>query len=268
MNVEEKIMWQITPIHVATQHCIRKGMLDRGDPSDAVTRMDIPFICWLLHNDELKLTYLVDCGPDFDNDTNAKLHQPMTMLPEWHIGERLAAMGVSSKSLAGIIATHLHWDHLKAVTNLPNNIPVFVQRHELAYAVASRGKSYGKAYESDEPNPFFLRCYNQYHLLDGDAEIASGLRVTPVPGHTAGSQAVLVETEKGRIVLANDVINVLENWTEGILPGNVADFDAYHRSLETLKKHELEGWRIVPGHDFRVFTTLAPLFDAIYPPQN
>ena len=139
---------------------------------------------------------------------------------------------------------------------------------DINYAVASRGKSYGKAYESDEPNPFFLRCYNQYHLLDGDAEIASGLRVTPVPGHTAGSQAVLVETEKGRIVLANDVINVLENWTEGILPGNVADFDAYHRSLETLKKYELEGWRIVPGHDFRVFTTLAPLFNAIYPPQN
>ncbi len=261
-------MWRIIPILVATQHCIRKGMLDRHDPSDAVERMDIPFICWLLYCEELDLTYLADCGPNFDNDTNTRLHQPMTMLPHWHIQERLLSMGVNPEGLDGIIATHLHWDHLKAIVDLPGNIPVFVQRRELAYAVASRGKEYSKAYEADEPAPFFLRCYDQYRLLDGNAEIAPGLGVTPIPGHTAGSQAVLVETDKGRIVLANDLVNVLENWTEGILPGNVADFDAYRQSIEMLKGYESRGWHIVPGHDFRVFTLLTSLFAAVCPLQD
>lgn len=253
-------MWQITPLHVGTQHCIRKGMLDRGDPLDAVERMDIPFVAWLLRNRELNLTFLADCGPNLDNATNARLHQPMTMLPQWHVKEHLARLHVDLESIAGIIVTHLHWDHCKAVADLPPSLPLYVQRTELAYAASSRGLSCGKPYESDEAEPFFVRCYDQYRLLDGDAEIAPGISVTLIPGHTAGSQAVLVETDRGRLVLANDLVNVLENWTEGIRPGNVTDPEAYAQSIAKLKNYESEGWHIIPGHDFRIFTELAHFF--------
>lgn len=259
-------MWKVQPIHVATQHCIRKGMLNTGSPSDTTERMDIPFVCWLLFNESSGKLYLVDCGPDYDNETNARLHQPMTMRPEWHIRQRLAAMGLDAGKLEGIIVTHLHWDHLKAVNSLPDTLPLLVQREELAWAAASRGTRFAKAYETDTQEvPYFFRCHARYELLDGEREIAPGLRVFPTPGHTRGSQSVLVETAKGMLILANDVVNVLENWTPGIRPGNVVDDEAYEASLEALRQHERRGCTVVPGHDFRVFTEMASLFDEIFP---
>ncbi len=102
-------------------------MFDRGDPADEVERMDIPFVAFLLRNGELNCSYLVDCGPDFDNETNARLHQPMTMLPHWHVKEHLARLGVAPESLGGIIVTHLLWDHFKAAVDLPSSLPAIVQ---------------------------------------------------------------------------------------------------------------------------------------------
>ncbi len=255
-------MWKVTPIHVATQHCIRKGMLDSGSPADARERMDIPFVCWLLSNEGLGRMYLVDCGPDYDNETNASLHQPMTMQAEWQITKRLDAMGISADQLDAIIVTHLHWDHLKAINSLPDNLPILVQREELAWAAASRGRSYAKAYETDiQDLPYFFRCHSQYELLDGEREIEPGLRVVPTPGHTAGSQSVLVKTAKATLILANDVVNVLENWTPGIRPGNIVNPDAYEKSLQSLRALENKGYTVVPGHDFRIFSEMAYLFD-------
>ena len=43
-------------------------------------------------------------------------------------------------------------------------------------------------------------------LLDGDAEITDGIRVIVTPGHSPGSQAVLVDTESGLFVIAGDTI--------------------------------------------------------------
>ena len=259
-------MWKIQPIHVATQHCIRKGMLDTGNPADATERMDIPFVCWLLFNENSGKMFLVDCGPDYDNETNAALHQPMSMRPEWHINERLAAMGVDAGRLDGIIITHLHWDHIKAVNSLPDSLPLLVQREELAWAASSRGTGHAKAYETNiQEIPYFFRCHSQYVLLDGEKEISPGLRVFPTPGHTRGSQSVLVETHKGILILANDVVNILENWMPGVRPGNVVDSEAYDGSWEALRKHERRGGTIVPGHALRIFNEMAHLFDEIFP---
>lgn len=101
-------MWKVIPLHTATQHCIRKGMLDSGNPADSVERMDIPFVSWILRNTDDGKIYLVDCGPNFDNETNASLPQPVTMRPEWHIKAQLAAFGLSIEKIKAIIVTHLH----------------------------------------------------------------------------------------------------------------------------------------------------------------
>lgn len=259
-------MWQVIPLHTATQHCIRKGMLDTGKPADSVERMDIPFVCWLLRNTRDGKIYLVDCAPNFDNDVNASLHQPMTMRPEWHIKAQLTALGIPLDKIKALIVTHLHWDHFKAIIDFTPSFPVIVQRDELAWAASSRGKPYGKPYETDADNlglPFFLKCHNQYELIEGPTEIEAGLNVLPIPGHTKGSQAVLVETPRGKLILANDLVNVLENWTMGILPGNINNISDYHESVSLLRQYEEQGYQIIPGHDFRIFTEMKNIFDLV-----
>ncbi len=44
-----------------------------------------------------------------------------------------------------------------------------------------------------------------YIALDGDAQLFAGVSVLFTPGHSAGHQAVVVETDDGVVVLAGDV---------------------------------------------------------------
>ena len=41
-----------------------------------------------------------------------------------------------------------------------------------------------------------------YELLDGEAEVAPGLRLLPTPGHSPGHQSLVVETSAGTVVIA------------------------------------------------------------------
>ena len=41
-----------------------------------------------------------------------------------------------------------------------------------------------------------------FELLEGEAEIAPGVRIVPTPGHVPGHQSFVVETREGRIVIA------------------------------------------------------------------
>ena len=59
-------------------------------------------------------------------------------------------------------------------------------------------------------------------MIDGERELAAGLRLVPTPGHTAGHQSMIVDTNDGPVVLLGQAA-----------PG-ASDFGllAYHRQLE------------------------------------
>jgi N-acyl homoserine lactone hydrolase len=54
---------------------------------------------------------------------------------------------------------------------------------------------------------------------DGEAEILPGVRLLPAPGHTAGHQIVVVETDEGPVVLGGDVGDSFEELERGDTPG-------------------------------------------------
>lgn len=68
--------------------------------------------------------------------------------------------------------------------------------------------------------------------LDGDAEIADGVRVIVTPGHTPGHQSVLVETADGRYCVTGDAVMQYENLEKRIPPG-------FHTSARPLP---VRGW--------------------------
>jgi N-acyl homoserine lactone hydrolase len=100
--------------------------------------------------------------------------------------------------LAGIdvvVNTHLHFDHCGG-NRLFAGKPVYVQRRELDDARSL--EDYTIREWVDAPGV-------QYVPVDGEFELLPGVRLLPAPGHTPGSQVVVVETGGRPAVIGGDM---------------------------------------------------------------
>jgi glyoxylase-like metal-dependent hydrolase (beta-lactamase superfamily II) len=88
----------------------------------------------------------------------------------------------------------------------------------------------------------------QFH--DGEGEIAPGVTVHRVGGHSDGLQVVRVETARGPVVLASDAAHFYANVARGNPFPIIFDLGAMTQGWKLAKK--LAGGdenRVVPGHD-------------------
>jgi glyoxylase-like metal-dependent hydrolase (beta-lactamase superfamily II) len=78
--------------------------------------------------------------------------------------------------------------------------------------------------------------------LDGEIEVAPGLRVIPTPGHTAGHQSLVLDAEDGTVVLAGQAVQSRAEWegaTEPSASGASAAKDpGYPSSVERLRSFD------------------------------
>jgi len=108
-----------------------------------------------------------------------------------------------------VVNTHLHFDHCGG-NHLFAGKPIYVQRRELDDARTEDD------YTIREWVDFPGATYVEH---DGEAEILPGVRLLPAPGHTAGHQIVVVETDEGPVVLGGDVGHWFEELEGGDTPG-------------------------------------------------
>ena len=110
------------------------------------------------------------------------------------------------------------------------------------------------AYEVEDVVGMVRRVYeNRVRFHDGDAEIAPGISVHLIGGHTMGLQAVRVKTRSGWLVLASDASHFYANMDETRpfpIVWSVADMVEGYRKLTSLAESPAH---IVPGHDPLVF---------------
>ena len=130
-----------------------------------------------------------------------------------------------------VVNTHLHFDHCGG-NRLFAGTPVHVQRQELEDARTLA--DYTIREWVDAPGV-------QYVPHAGEVELLPGLRLLPAPGHTRGSQIVVVETEDGPVVIAGDTAV----WS-GQLDEPQTEGQRLIRALEPAAvwmSHEREPWR-------------------------
>jgi N-acyl homoserine lactone hydrolase len=93
-----------------------------------------------------------------------------------------------------VVNTHLHFDHCGG-NHLFSGRPIYVQRQELADARTE--DDYTIREWVDAPDV-------RYVPVDGELELLPGLRLLPAPGHTPGSQVVVVEGNGQPVVICGD----------------------------------------------------------------
>jgi len=109
---------------------------------------------------------------------------------------------------------------------------------------------FSHAYEPDEVVAMVRNVYaGRVEFHDGDAEIASGLSVHHIGGHTAGLQAVRIWTRIGWLVLASDASHYYANMNERKPFPIVADVTQMVDGWARLRKLADAPQHVVPGHD-------------------
>jgi N-acyl homoserine lactone hydrolase len=107
----------------------------------------------------------------------------------------LLEQGFDIDSVDMVVNTHLHFDHCGG-NHLFAGKPIYVQRQELDDA---RGKD-------DYTIPEWVDAPGvEYVPVDGELELLPGLRLVPAPGHTRGTQVVVIETGGRPEVVCGDV---------------------------------------------------------------
>lgn len=232
------------PLHVGT---IRRDKSIFTYLKNMGTQIEAPVLAWYIGGGDHHI--LVDTG---GHDPEAReLHTPYSRGPDHDPVRQLAALGVRAEDIDILILTHMHWDHATNVHLFPR-ARIFVQRQELRYAAAPLAP-HRWAYEAHPPVP--LRS-DQYEVLDGDAEIAEGVRVHLTPGHTPGLQGVAVHAADAVYFVASDNIPLAEGWQARQAYGTAHWPNAIHVDLEvymaSLRRTERLGDVILPSHDWSV----------------
>jgi glyoxylase-like metal-dependent hydrolase (beta-lactamase superfamily II) len=175
----------------------------------------------------------------------------------------LRAAGLDGDCVKTVITTHLHWDHAGNVAAFPQ-ARLHVQRAEMAHVCGpSMGRPFlRRPYDFDQVTEYLRALYGgRVTFHDGADELAPGLSIHHVGGHTPGMQVVRVNTRRGHVVLASDSMHYYENLrSQNPFPVLVSTID-YVAALETVTALAASPDHIIPGHDPAVIETYPSAVD-------
>ncbi|MDR0851100.1 MAG: N-acyl homoserine lactonase family protein [Clostridiales Family XIII bacterium] len=171
--------------------------------------------------------------------------EPYTRNEDQEPGNALKKLGVSADDIDMVIFTHLHWDHACS-NDAFKNARFIVQKKE--YDFVADPETSNKGYEAE------LVLRTTYETVDGDVEIVPGISVVLTPGHSVGSQCILIDTADGTYMITGDTVPLYRNWESSprVPTGIFSDLDTILRSYEKLGKLQIGG-KILPGHEMKVF---------------
>src|SRR4051812_32872291 len=129
---------------------------------------------------------LVDTGLTELHPEVAEMDPRLVPVTEWD--------DVDVAGIDVVVNTHLHFDHCGG-NHLFAGRPTYVQRRELDDARSKDDYTIREWVEAPGV---------KYVPVDGEFELLPGLRLVPTPGHTPGSQVVVVETGGRPFVIAGD----------------------------------------------------------------
>ena len=238
--------YEVFAIKYATRDARRTNHFLGGDAHDAPMPMD--YFVWLIRSSEH--TFVVDVG--FTAEMAAQRKREHLRSP----AKGLSLLGVNAAAVDDVIVTHMHYDHIGTFQDFPR-ARFHVQDDEMAF-VTGRHMCHPlmrHSFEVEDVVGMVRMVYaDRVQFHDGDHELAPGVTLHRVGGHTAGLQVVRVHTKRGWVVVASDASHYYEHFEKGrCFPTtyNIGDVLEGYGKLNRLAESPQH---IVPGHDPLVMT--------------
>ncbi len=210
---------------------------------DHASQHDMDYFIWVIRNNNR--TIVVDTGYDEKEAADRGrdiLKDPVACLAEF---------GIAAHEVETVIISHLHYDHA-------GKLPAFekarfhIQAAEMAFATGPCmcHDALRAPFTADHVCDMVRKVYaGKVTFHDGDGEIAPGVTVHRIGGHSSGLQIIRVMTDNGPLILASDASHYYENFLrKKLFPivVNAAEMLAgFNRLMELAPSPEA----IVPGHD-------------------
>jgi glyoxylase-like metal-dependent hydrolase (beta-lactamase superfamily II) len=232
---------------------VPRALWERTDPPDEQNRVRLALNVALIETGGQRI--LVDTGlGDKWSEREMRLYsidRSTTLLGG------LEQLGLGPGDIDIVINTHLHFDHAGGNTRLAEGrvVPTFpraryvVQMGEWEDATHPHERNRASYLE---PNFVPLAEHRQLDTVQGELELAPGVRVVPVGGHTAYHQIVVVEGGGETLVIPTDLLPTASHLP---LP-YVASYDLFpvgtlEAKRRLLKQAAEAQWRLLFYHDPR-----------------
>lgn len=233
--------YELFALRYATRDGERRDHFIGGDPHEGPMPMD--YFLWAAISPGR--SFVIDCG--FTAEVAAKRGRTFLRDPI----DALKLVGVDAGQVSDVILTHLHYDHVGNFHRFPK-ARFHLQESEMHYATGHY-MAYPRLAHSFEVDDVCgmvrLNFAQRVAFHSGSKELAPGISLHAVGGHSAGLQFVRVHTRRGWVVVASDVTHFYENlesrrpYVTSFHVGEMLD------GFEALLTQAPTPDHIVPGHD-------------------
>lgn len=229
-----------------------------ADPHEFAS--DLDYFVWVLRRGDL--IFVVDTG--FGQEAAARRKRDWLRCPV----ETLRQVGVNPEQVTDVILTHLHYDHAGNLDCFPR-ARFHLQDRDMAYATG-RCMCHGTLrapFDLQNIQLLLQHVYAQRAVFhDGDAELAPGLTLHRVGGHSAGLQIARVWTKRGWVVVASDASHLYSNFEQRRPFPIVYNVAEMLEGFDLLRRLADSPDHIVPGHDplvMKHYPAVSPALEGI-----
>lgn len=220
-------------------------------PTDERRRKKLSLNLLLIVNQERVI--LVDTGlGNRLSERQMDIFQPSEFL----LPLSLAELGYRDVDITDVIMTHLHFDHAGGLVTAFGdgdrltfpNATIWIQHTE--WETAKHPDGLNKAAYDFEYQLALVEESGMLRLIDGSIEIAPGVKVDKVGGHSVGSQIVEIETEDGFWIYPGDIIPTMFHSSPAITSAyDVCRKDTFRAKQQIFKALKERNGILLLDHD-------------------
>jgi glyoxylase-like metal-dependent hydrolase (beta-lactamase superfamily II) len=212
---------------------VPKPLWEKKIPPDAQNRLHVGMNSLAIRTGDHTILIETGAGNKLPDKTRRIFENEERLL------SNLEAAGFAPDDFDIVINTHLHFDHCgwNTISRADGVVlPTFpraryyYQRGELAHAHQQHERD-SVSYLTDNYDP--LVASGRATLLNGDTQIAPGIRVQLFPGHTEHHQAVIIESQNKKAAYIGDLIptsaHLHPTWVMGYDLSPIDCIDNRHR---------------------------------------
>lgn len=239
MSIEPFEIFALRYAHLSNRHPSENFLV--SDPHEFAS--DLDYFVWVLRRSDR--TFVVDTG--FAQEAAVRRGRELIRNP----AESLKLLDIDADRVSDIILTHLHYDHAGNLDKFPR-ARFHLQDREMAYATGRCmcHEALRAPFDVENALAMVRHVYaGRAEFHDGDTELAPGVHLHRVGGHTAGLQVLRVWTKRGWVVIASDASHLYANFEQR------RPFPIVYSVAEMLEGYELlyrladSPEHIIPGHD-------------------